>query len=218
VIKRITFADRADDVLRESAAAMSAPADARPVRATLCTAVPELCDGESKHDAIGLEWFSDVAHAERFEAWREAEGVRTWESCTMLVADELVLRGSEWLDRRWREGGEKLKHMAIARRARDLSPAEFSDRWRSHAGRLGSSGTPALVIPEVARGEAYVQNHPRPRPVGDWAYDAVNEVYFDDAGSLRARVDWFRANFDPAEDDLVRASWFVVAREEVLVQ
>jgi hypothetical protein len=217
VIKRITFGDRASDVSRGPVAAMSAPTDARPVRATLCTALPELGRGETRHDTIAFEWFTDVAHAERFEAWRAVEGVRDCAACRVLVADELVVRGSAWLDRRWRDGGERLKHMALALRARDLSPAEFSERWRNHAGRLGRAGVPALVIPDVARGAAYVQNHPRPRPAGDWVYDGVNEVYFDDDAGLRARVDWFRENFDPADDDLVRMSWFVAAREEVLI-
>ena len=216
MIKRITFANRAGDVPREVFAATSAPDDARPARVTVCTALPGLGGGEPEHGVIGFEWFTDVAHAERFEGWLEAEGARIREPGTVLVADELVLRGANWLEQRWRDGGERLKHMAIALRARDLTPTEFSERWRNHAGRMGRAGAPAIVIPDAARGQAYVQNHPRSRPAGDWAYDAVNEVYFDDIEGLQARVDWFRENFDASDDELVHASWFVAAREEVL--
>jgi EthD domain len=217
VIKRITFATRARGLPPDAFAATSAPDDARPARVTVCTALPGLGDGEPEHDVIGFEWFTDVAHVERFEGWLEAEGSRIREPGTGLVADELVLRGADWLEQRWRDGGERLKHMAIALRARDLTPTEFSERWRNHAGRVGRAGAPAIVIPDSARGQAYVQNHPRPRPAGDWPYDAVNEVYFDDLAGLQTRIDWFRENVEPEGDDLVRASWFVAASEEVLI-
>ncbi len=116
VIKRITFANRAGDVPREVFAATSAPDDARPARVTVCTALPGLGDGEPAHDVIGFEWFTDVADAERFEGWLEAEDARIRKPGTVLVADELVLRGANWLEQRWRDGGERLKHMAIALR------------------------------------------------------------------------------------------------------
>jgi hypothetical protein len=126
-----------------------------------------------------------------------------------VLAVEHVLRGQEWLARRWRDGGEKLKHMALATRAADLTEAEFSRRWRSHAGTAG-----AAAIPGAARGLAYVQNHPVP---GDWPYDAVNEVYFDDADGLKARVEWFRANVpDPADGVLFGRSWLVAVREVIV--
>lgn len=62
-----------------------------------------------------------------------------------------------------------------------------------------------------------MQNHPLPRKTGQWAYDAVNEVYFDDVGSLCRRIEWFRENLaDAVQDGLFRRSWFIAAREEVL--
>ena len=136
----------------------------------------------------------------------------------MIVADEFVLRGADWLERRWRGGGTKLKHMAIAVRASGLTPAEFSQAWRSRAGQIRRPGAADVtVIPNDARGHAYVQNHPQPRTAGEWAYDAVNEVYFDDLESLRTRITWLRENLSgQAEADLVRQSWFIAAQETVL--
>jgi hypothetical protein len=128
------------------------------------------------------------------------------------------MRGGEWLGYRWQQDGDKLKHMAIAHRARGLTPAEFSERWKNRAGTVQLAGQAnAITIPDRARGLAYVQNHPQIRPDGEWAYDAFNEVYFDDEESLRQRVDWFNETLrDQTEQDLVSEGWFVAAREEVL--
>jgi hypothetical protein len=76
-----------------------------------------------------------------------------------------------------------------------------------------------VVIPDEARGRAYVQNHALPPPAGSWVYDALNEVYFeaDDLDGIRARIDFFAETMkEQREDDLVSESWFVVAREEPL--
>jgi hypothetical protein len=125
------------------------------------------------------------------------------------LAGEHILRGEKWLARRWLDGGDKLKHMALATRAAGLTQAEFSRRWRSHAGTAGTA-----VIPGQARGLAYVQNHPVP---GHWPYDAVNEVYFDDADGLMARVEWFRANVsDPADGVPFGRSWLIAVREVIV--
>lgn len=62
-----------------------------------------------------------------------------------------------------------------------------------------------------------MQNHPLPRPDGEWVYDALNEVYFDDLESLRLRIAWFREHLPDQEDDLVRENWFIVACEEVVL-
>ena len=49
------------------------------------------------------------------------------------------------------------------------------------------------------------------------AYDAVNEVYFDDLDGLRRRVGWFRDNrVGAAADDLFGATWFLAVREQVI--
>jgi hypothetical protein len=209
VIKRIVFGGTATD-----AHAADAAHDVRPLRAVVCTALHDVIDTQPKHETVRLEWFADSAHFERFEAWLPATQAAPLDTPT-VVADEVVLRGADWLEQRWRVGGPKLKHMALARRRSELSAAEFSERWRAHAGGVTRGGT-RTPIPDEARGLAYVQNHPRPRAAGEWAYDAVNEVYFDDLADLERRIAWFRENLDAGVDDLVQESWFLAVREAVL--
>ena len=233
MIKRIRFATRALGVSAETfsagwpgalATAAQAPPDVRPSRVAVCVTLPDLTGPNPKHDGIGIEWFADVGHLGRFEKWLSSGELNAVGALAdpaaspVVIADEAVMRGAGWLEQRWRDGGEKFKHMATAMRATGLTPEEFSLRWRGHAGTVRRAGAArAAVIPDGARGRAYVQNHPRLRPVGEWAYDAVNEVYFDDAESLRTRIEWFRANvLAPAGDGLFGQSWFIAAREEVL--
>jgi hypothetical protein len=186
------------------------PPDARPRRVVLCTSLPEVVP-DPVTEKIRIEWFDDPDHLQRFLDWRPDGS-----SGDVMVADELVLRGADWLDKRWREGGERLKHMAIATRAAGLTVKEFSSLWRTRAGTVGRRGGPVVTIPDRARGCAYVQNHPHP-DLSASRYDALNEVYFDDLDSLRFRIDWFRENLKgQAEADLVGESWFVAASEEIL--
>ena len=236
MIKRIRFATKHPDLSRDAFLAawrdavtgvVDAPPDTRPVRVTRCVTLPDVDGCDAKHDAISLEWFADVDHAARYHAWldvgdgrgvaQRVDALLDRDASPLLLADERVMRGAEWLEQRWRDGNDAFKHMAVALRARGLTPAEFSERWKSRAGQVGKPGVTATVIPEVARGLAYVQNHPRPRPEGEWAYDALNEVYFDDLESLRRRVEWFREHLLDQEDDLIRENWFIVAREEVVL-
>lgn len=205
-----------------------APQGVRPRRIVVCPVL----SGEvlaSRHGAVAQRWFDDADHLERFEHWRAKAGARqALDDVTdpvtspVVVAEESVLRGGEWLEHRWREGGKKLKHMALARRAADLTPAEFSARWRERAGTVKRAGeSSATVIPDEARGLAYVQNHPLPVPLpvagGEWAYDAINEVYFDDHQGLRKRMQWFEANVgEGSEDDLFEANWYLCLREDLL--
>ncbi|XVQ14763.1 EthD domain-containing protein [Spirillospora sp. CA-255316] len=211
------------------AEAWQAPPDVRPSRVAVCTTVPGLEGAAPRHDGVGIEWFADAAHLRRFQGWlleshegrmllRRAIELVEYRASPVVVAEECVMRGADWLDRRWRDGGARLKHMALALRAGGLTPAEFSERWRDHAGRVGRTGPAgAAVIPAEARGQAYVQNHPSPRTSGEWAYDAVNEVWFDDVEGLRKRIEWFRENLTAqGSEDLVRRSWFIAVREEVV--
>lgn len=176
----------------EVPAAQLLGAGVRPAR----LAVSRALDGP---EVVVAAWFDDRVAAETFAAGQP--GV------PHVLAEEHVLRGADWLERRWAGGGARLKHVALARRADGLDLPTFLDRWRTHAGTAG--GTP---IPDEARGLAYAQNH----PLAEGAYDAVNEVWFDDLDSLRRRVDWFAANGVGAPDDLFGASTFLALREEVL--
>jgi hypothetical protein len=186
----------------------------------MCTVLPDVTP-DPRHDGIGLEWFADREHLARYESWLSASGgggrlgqAIDPERSPVVVADEHVMRGGEWLAGRWRQGGVRLKHMAMARRAAGLTLAEFFDLWRSRAGRVGTA-----VIPDEARGLAYVQNWPQ-EDAGNWAYDALNEVYFNenDLAGLQTRIAYFqRVLGDRTEDDLVSENWFVAAREEVLL-
>ena len=145
-------------------------AGAGPLRAVRCTVLPELTPS-APYEVVDIGWYTDGDDVH----WRG----------DAVVAHEVVLRGAEWLEQRWRDGDEKFKHIALAHRAVGLSRDQFAERWRNHAGTSGGT-----TIPDSARGLAYVQNHP---VNGDWAYDAVNEVWFDDIDAMRVRVDWFAA-------------------------
>ncbi|GGV34496.1 hypothetical protein GCM10010182_68140 [Actinomadura cremea] len=238
MIKRMRFAARRPDVpgagfpdawRNAVAAALDAPPGARPLRVAVCTPIPELTGADAPHDGVGIEWFADAGRLRRFEDWLGASGggatplgrlrgIVDVAASPVIVADESAPRGAGWLDRRWESGGARFKHMALAVRAGHLTPAEFSERWRGHAGRARPAGAAeATAIPDGVRGSAYVQNHPRPRTSGEWAYDAVNEVYFDDLAGLRARVGWFRdTGAGRGGDDLFGRSWFLAVREEVV--
>jgi hypothetical protein len=184
MIKRLSFGGR--------------PPAARAVRVTVCEPLPEF--GDCPWERIVTEWFEEAPDPQAPPG--------------ALIASESVLRGRDWLERRWESGGEQFLHMALATRADGLTREEFSRRWRGHAGTAGG-----VRIPDGARGLAYVQNHV---VSGDCdgagldtvTVDAVNEVYFDDLAGLRQRVGWFAAN--PVSDPLFGSSRFVCVRETVL--
>jgi hypothetical protein len=232
MIKRIRFATRSADLASAEFAAVwpaagfapaAAPPGVRPDRIAVCTSLPDVI-ADPKHDGVGIEWFADSEHLARFERWLQDRGAQAVADCLeqalqvaaspVMIADEFVMRGADWLAARWRQPGAKVKHMAIARRAPQLTAEQFSERWRGRAGTVGSGQGPIVTIPDEARGLAYVQNHPRsPEP----PYDALNEVYFDAVEDLLVRIAWFDANLrGQAEADLVSESWFLACREDVL--
>ena len=201
------------------AAAAAAPEPARPARLTVSVALTDVV-ADQKYDGVGLEWFTDSDHLLRYEAWLgTADGAVPGrllgeavdlDASPVVVTDERVVRGADYLDRRWASGGPRIKQLAIATRAAGLTLPAFLDLWRSRAGKVG-----AAPIPEAYRGLAYLQNHPRIMAGRDWAYDAINEVYFDDVESLLARIGYFeRALTGAAENDLVGANWFLAVREQ----
>jgi hypothetical protein len=203
------------------AGAASAPEPARPARLTVSVAVREIADNQ-EYDGVALEWFTGEEHLLRYESWlRTADGqelerllgeAADLAASPVMVSDERVVRGADWLDRRWLDAAPKLKQLAIAKRAAGLTLPQFLELWRSRAGTIGSA-----PIPDAFRGLAYIQNHPRAMAGRDWAYDAVNEVYFDDTESLLARIEYFERELkDRTEDDLISENWFLAVREEPL--
>ncbi|SEP10424.1 hypothetical protein SAMN05660991_03295 [Trujillonella endophytica] len=208
-LKRIRFAahDAAPEAWRDAVvAALDAPPGTRPDRITLGLTLTELTPA-APHAGIGVELFTDAAHLARYEAWL---GDDDGGGGPVVVAAERVMRGAEWLERRWREGGTRFEHVAVAVRREGLSRAEFAERWRTHAGSVG-----AVRIPDAARGSAYVQNSPLPEcePV----YDAVTEVWLEDLAALRTRTAWLdRATRENGPGDLFDRNWFLAVREEVL--
>ena len=201
------------------AAAASAPARARPVRLTVSVALPETT-ADQRHDGVSIEWFSDREHLRRFESWlgttagRAVRELRSevieFDASPVVVTSERVARGADWLDRRWQEGGPKLKQLAIATRADGLTLPQFLERWRGRA-----DPADAAPVPAAYRGLASVQNHPLVDAGRDWAYDAITEVYFDDADSLLARIAYLGR--EPAvggDNDLVRAHWSLAVSED----
>ena len=228
MIKRIRLATARRGLGREEfaggwreavAAAASAPERARPVRLTVSVALPEIT-ADQRHDGVALEWFTDREHLRRFESWLGTPAGRAVQrlrgevieddASPVVVTSERVARGADWLDRRWREGGPKLKQLAIATRADGLTIPEFLERWRGRAGPVGTASMPVAY-----RGLAYVQNHPLVDDDRDWAYDAIDEVYFDDPDSLLARIAYFERELaGGAANDLVRANWSLAVSED----
>jgi len=237
MIKGIRFVTRSADVSPEEfaeawpdtvSAVTRAPSDVRPSRIALCTTLPEPTGLDPAHDGAEIGWFTDADHLRRFRGWAGTpEGgaalggldrIIDPDASPAIVVEEAVVRGADWLDRRWRKGGVRFKHMAVAVRAAGLTPAEFSERWRDHAGRVRRPGAEQETpIPEEARGLAYLQSHPCPRKTGEWAYDAINEVYFDDLEGLRTRIAWFAENIPGGADPgLFGRSSFLAVREAVI--
>lgn len=201
MITRLWLADR-DDEATPWMAAMDAPAAAAPVRVATATAFTDLAP-DPPWSRMGTAWFTDAEHVARFDEW--AGGLTEGS----LLAEEVVVRGADWLDQRWVDGGSRLKHVAIARRQDSVPAMEFSERWRAHAGRVGAS-----PIPEVARGQAYVQRH----VLGsERRWDAITEVWFADEGALHTRIAWMaEALAAPTDDDLFGEHHLFAVREDVL--
>jgi hypothetical protein len=166
-------------------------AEGRPGRVAVGEAL-DLGGAGAPFGAVDVQWFADLESALANPEWLVGAGLEAASDSPVVVADEVVLRGQGWLADRWASGGERYKMLSFGRRHPDLSPQEFSERWRREAGQLGGGEIPAEV-----RGQAYVQNHPIPIPIPvqdrgrEWPFDAVNEVWFDRLDDLRRRRDWF---------------------------
>ncbi len=193
------------------------PAAGRPVRVAL--GVPLALPGlpPPPFAAVDLQWFTDVDAALANEAWLRSVDPDAGTGAARIVVEEVVVRGPEYLDARWRLGGERYKMLSFGRRDRRLTPAQFSARWRGEAGRLGGE-----AIPDDVRGLAYVQNHPVPLAGHEWPFDAVNEVYVGCLEDLRRRAGWFAARLEAtpragAEPFMSPAeTWSLCVRESAL--
>jgi hypothetical protein len=177
-----------------------APAAGRPVRVVLAAPLDLPDVGPPPFAAIDVLWFDDLADARASDEWLAAADSdlavgSSWlggRSC-QVMAEEVVLRGPEYLRARWHQGGERLKMTSFGKRNPELTLAEFSARWRSQAGRLGEEEIPADL-----QDLAYVQNHPVPGERREWPFDAINEVYFEQLDHLQRRRAYFAAKQDAA--------------------
>jgi hypothetical protein len=185
---------------RWEAALAAGPAAGRPGRVAL--AVPlDLTDlPPPTFAAIDVQWFDEPAAAFANEDWLASVDPRLQLGSDLLgkrscrvIAEEVVLRGPEYLDARWQQGGERFKMTSFGKRNPALTLPEFSARWRSQAGRLGDAEIPAPI-----RGLAYVQNHAVPVDGHEWPFDAINEVYFEQLDQLQRRRAYFAARQDAA--------------------
>jgi EthD domain len=188
-----TLRSRWARALAGDAGATGAESSGRPIRAAVMTPLEVPGLPAPRFAAIDIQWFADARGALANDAWLAgvAPGLCRGslpdhgDSCH-LVAEEVVLRGHDYLDARWGGGGDRLKMMSFGRRNPRLTLAEFSARWRGQAGRLGGQS-----IPDEVRGLAYVQNHPVRLDGREWPLDAVNEVWFERLDHLRQRAAWF---------------------------
>jgi hypothetical protein len=143
--------------------------------------------------AVDVQWFPDLDAALANDAWLAAADPDLHAGSCHVVAEEVVVRGRDYLDGRWATGGERYKMLSFGKRDRHLDLEQFSARWRGEAGRLGTD-----AIPDEVRGLAYAQNHPLPRAGHEWPFDAVAEVWFERLDDLERRRAWFAARLGAA--------------------
>src|SRR5437764_4016189 len=98
-------ADVAGDVFSkqwlEQAAASCEGAD-RPARLTVCEAFADAAGGAPVYAGVTVGWFDDVDAARRFaDEWIAGSGAYAEADATdVVIANELVLRGEDYLDNR----------------------------------------------------------------------------------------------------------------------
>src|SRR5579872_7455606 len=113
MIKRTLFATRLSNLPADEflvpwssgfATLVDAPRGPRPSRAAVCTALPSVL-ANPKHDGFGLAWFADADHLARYEEWcrdssaqKDLEDVLDLDNSPVVVAEEHVMRGADWLD------------------------------------------------------------------------------------------------------------------------
>jgi hypothetical protein len=180
----------------------------RPRRVAIGAPLTEAGFPPSPYAAVDVQWFTDKDAVRRNDAWLVSAGLGTDtlpDGTGVFVAEELVLRGEDYLAQRWKAGGEGYKMMSTSRRNPRLTIEEFSAGWRSQAGKLGDE-----TIPPEAQGLAYAQNHPVPLDERTWIVDAVNDVYFELLEHLAYRRDYFAAREEAVKQSVTETSIFAV--------
>ena len=81
-----------------------------------------------RNDVISLGGSATASTCAGLESWlgtpagravrEQRSEVIEFDASPVVAARERVVRGADWLERRWQEGGPKLKQLAIASRAR----------------------------------------------------------------------------------------------------
>ena len=189
VVKVIRFLDGDAGDLRERWSRALSRGDAgAPYRVAVATPVASADLPEPRFAAVDIQWFDGAEAALAQERWLRSVDPELGGAAWQVVAEELVLRGQDYVRRRWEAGGPRYKMMSFGRRNPRLTAEEFSTRWRDHAGQLGGER-----IPDDVRGLAYVQNHPLRVEGRTWPLDAINEVYVEDLGQLRRRYAYLAA-------------------------
>src|SRR5437868_3634354 len=74
-----------------------------PARLTVCEGFADAAGGPPVYEGVTVGWFDGVESARRFaDAWIAGSGpYADAEATDVVIADELILRGEDYLDERW---------------------------------------------------------------------------------------------------------------------
>src|SRR3954452_4436338 len=79
-----------------------------PARLTVCEAFADASGGPPVYEGVTIGWFDNLDGARRF-----ADAYADTDAIDVVIADELILRGHEYLEERWTRhaGEERVKMM-----------------------------------------------------------------------------------------------------------
>lgn len=105
-----------------------------------------------------------------------------------------------------------IKVIALLKRKPGLSREQFSDYWFAKHAPLGER-----IAPPLALSARYIQNHALAMASGGEApYDAVAELYFENAAAMKRWTDWYNSPAGkPLRDD--ENEFMDVAKRVVIV-
>src|SRR5262249_7605792 len=107
MIKRIEFVTRRAELSQAAFHALwldaytrstHAPHSGAPRRSTACLVLHDAAGCDAAHDAITVEWFDDTRAAKHYAAPPTAAELIEPGASVCIFTEELVLRGSDWLD------------------------------------------------------------------------------------------------------------------------